>query len=157
MEGIWEVAKKIEIEGKNYYMRLAKESDSEEMAGVFHFLAGQEEEHFDIFMSMQDGKKPARAETKKASIIAKEAFIKIAKDFNNLKPFKQTEDLFRKAISLEEETIKYYLNLLEKLEEPEQQAAVKAIIEEEEDHKAVMESMIEFTKGPKVWLENMEF
>lgn len=114
MEGIWEVAKKIEIEGKDFYIMLAKESGSEEMGGVFHFLAGQEEEHFDIFMSMQDGKKPARAETKKASIIAKEAFIKIAKDFNNLKPFTETEDLFRKAISLEEETIKYYLLLLDK-------------------------------------------
>ena len=157
MEDIWEVAKKIEIEGKDFYIRLARESDSEEMAGVFHFLAGQEEEHFDIFMSMQDGKKPARAETRKASIIAKEAFIKIAKDFNNLKPFKHTEDLFRKAISLEEETIEYYLSILDKLKNIEQEAVVKAIIEEEEDHKAVMESIIEFNNEPKEWFENMEF
>ena len=157
MDDMWEVAKKIELEGKSFYLNCANETEPEELVSIFHFLAGQEDEHFEIFMSMQDGKKPTRAETKRAGIVAKEAFKKIAANFNNFKPFKQTENVFRKALLLEEESIKYYLSLLDKLDDIEQSAVVKAIIEEEEDHKAVIESIIEFSGGPKEWLENVEF
>ena len=157
MDDIWEVAKKIELEGKNFYLSLGKEAQPDELAGIFHYLAGQEDDHFDIFLSMQDGRKPSKTEATKASRIAKEAFTKIAVDFNDSKPVTVAEDALNKAVSMEEETIEYYLSLLEKETSDENRAAINVIIEEEEDHKAVLESIIEFSNGPKEFLDKTEF
>ena len=157
MDDIWEVAKKIELEGKNFYIILAKEAQLDELAGVFHYLAGQEEDHFNIFLSMQDGKKPSRTEAKKASTIAKEAFQKIAVGFDDSKQIAIAENALKKAALMEKETIEYYLAFLDKETSDENRAAIEAIIEEEEDHKAVLESVIEFSNGPKGFLDKMEF
>lgn len=157
MDDIWEVAKKIELEGKNFYINLAKEAQLDELAGVFHYLAGQEEDHFTTFLSMQNDKKPSRTETKKASRIAKEAFTKLAAGFDDSKRITMAEDALKKALSMEEETIEYYLSLLDNDISDEERAAVKAIIQEENDHKAVLETVIEFSNGPKDYLDKIEF
>lgn len=157
MDDIWEVAKKIELEGKDFYKKLAKEVQLDELAGVFLYLAGQEEDHFNIFLSMQDSKTPSRTEAKKATRIAKEAFTKIAVGFNDLKPITIAEDALNKAVSMEEATIEYYITLLDKETSEENRAAIEAIIEEEEDHKSVLESVIEFSNGPREFLDRVEF
>ena len=62
----WELAKSIEKEGKEYYLKLAKESPEPSLAGVFNFLAKEEQRHYDIFDAMQR-KAPVHTEPGTAS------------------------------------------------------------------------------------------
>jgi len=143
MNEIWELAKGIETEGQRFYRNLAKEAPFEEIAGVLHFLAGQEKDHFEIFCLMQDGIVPRKHEKKEARNIAKKAFQTIITNVNKTKMLSGMESALKSAVALEKKSIEYYTSILTKIKGNEFRAGVHAIIEEERDHIAILQSLKE--------------
>lgn len=157
MENLLEVAKNMEIEGEEYYKKLARETTVEELTGVFLFIADQEEDHFKLFEYMQEGKVPDYKEVKGAFSVAKDAFKKITPDFSLPGALTNAKSAYKTAVSMERKTVEYYTSLLEKIENNDQKEVLQMIIEEEEKHQALMESLCEFVERPNEWLENAEF
>jgi rubrerythrin len=63
---------------------------------------------------------------------------------------------YKEALAMEKQAVKYYSGMLKQCEEP-QRAALSLIIEEEKNHLALMEALIDFARKPQEWLENAEF
>ena len=156
-DNVFEVAKNMELEGEEFYKKLADETAIDELKGVFHFLAEQEKEHFTFFEYMQEEKTSTYQQTKNAITAAKEAFKKITPNFKAPDSPEAVESAYTNAVNLEKNSIAYYTSLLNTIDEDEQKQALQWIIEEEKKHQIIMESMVEFSTAPKQWIENAEF
>jgi rubrerythrin len=157
MNNVWEIALNMENEGIEFYNNLAMETENLELAGVFKFLADQEEEHKKYFESIEHciiGKYP---KTEDAESKAKEVFKKIAPNFKVSEKIILAVDAYKKAITLENKAVEYYTSLLYEAESEDQRDIIKLIINEEKNHAATLELLIDFVNRPNQWLENSEF
>jgi len=157
MDNIFEVAKNMEVEGEEYYKKLADEIEIDELKGVFLFLADQERDHFKFFEYMQEDGTPSYKKVKDAITIVKEAFRKIAPGFKTPETLASAESAYTAAVNMEKNSVAYYTSILNTIDEDEQKQALQWIIEEEKKHQGIMETMVDFVNEPKTWLENAEF
>lgn len=157
MGDIWEIAKQMELEGKEYYTTLAENVEWDEVRGVLLFLAGQEEDHFKLFDFLQEGQTPSIKQAQDAYTVAKEAFKKITPDFQHPESSAHAASAYRKAVIMEQKTIDYYTEILAQTKDFAQKDIIKTIINEEVKHRVLMEAMSEFVNKPIEWLENAEF
>lgn len=157
MENIWEVAKKMEQEGKLFYEKLSAESTVKELTGVFDFLIEQEQLHYDTFCKFEEGEDVTVEEQVSALVKAKRIFSDITPDFKAPEGLSIVAETYEKAKSLETKTIRYYTSLLDNVDTPERKKILEKIIDEEKSHEALMTALIDFVSRPAEWLENAEF
>ncbi len=157
MIDVWEFAKQVEVEGKQYYEKLAEDSAIGEIAGVFSFLASEEQHHWEIFDSMSKGMKAPELKDSDAVGDAKAAFEKLSKQFDMPEVIEDSETVYSKALDLEHKSIDLYQNALSKAETSEQKAAIEYIIQQEKKHARIVEAIMEFVRRPKEWLEDAEW
>lgn len=157
MSDIWQEAKDIETKGKAYYEELAEMTPVEEVKSVLKVLAGEEQKHYDLFDSLQKGMPPEEAAAADVGKIAKEAFEKIAKEFQVPAGLSDAEEAYRKALSIEQASVEYYTELLGKVDDKLQQSAIETVISEEKRHEKLVLGLLEFVRRPKEWLEDARF
>ena len=155
-------AKKIEKEGYEHYRELAKTVKSKELAGIFKFLADEEEKHyrlFDAFQGTQYGPISEEKDRNNEDIIkkAKAVFKSLSKDINNIAPEDASEDVYKKAISLEKNSISFYQDALKEDANFAQRKTIEIILDEEIKHLETLKNISDFMKGPKEWVENAEW
>lgn len=159
---ILDFAKKIEKEGYEYYRDLSKDTKSKKLAGIFKFLANEEQKHFNLFdayQSTQDGPTMDDESNLNQDIIsrAKDVFKSLSKDIGVIDPEDETEAAYQKAISLEKNSISFYKYAIKESNDPFQQKAIQIILDEEMKHLMILRSIVDFVKRPKEWLENAEW
>ncbi len=157
MADVWEFAKEIEVTGKAYYEKLADESAIEELSGVFSFLAGEEQRHYDIFTNMEKGLPTPELKHSEALKSAKDAFSNLAASFQVPEVIEDSESAYQKALDLEKKSIDLYENALREAKTDQQKTALEFIIEQEKKHARIVGAMMEFVRRPKEWLENAEW
>ena len=151
------LAQKMELEGKAYYERLAAETAVAELKGVFTFLAGEEQKHFDLFQSME--KKQGLPSTEGAgdmSTRVKEIFGVLSASFALPEVVYDYQAAYGKALEMERQSVKYYSELAASADASDKKI-LDFIIAQEEGHARLMESLMEFVANPKTWLENAEW
>jgi rubrerythrin len=151
------LAQKMELEGKAYYERLAAETTVAELKGVFTFLAGEEQKHFDLFQSME--KKQAVASTENTGSMSqkvKEIFSVLTASFALPEVVYDYQAAYGKALEMERQSVKYYSDMAASVDSSEKKI-LNFIIAQEEGHAKLMESLMEFVANPKTWLENAEW
>jgi len=151
-----ELAKSIEKEGKEYYLKLAKESPELSLAGVFNFLAKEEQRHYDIFDALQR-KAPVRTEPGTASAEAKKMFAGLSSHFALPEMFYDYTAAYMRALEMERKSVALYDGMLAKATTPDDKRILSFLILEEQKHEHLMEHMIEFVNKPNVFLETAEF
>lgn len=156
MESIFDIAKKLEKEGEDYYRKLASETNITELKGVFEFLANQENEHYNFFDKLANNESPDLIDPTESVNMVKVAFEKISANFNNTGIVNNAEETYEKAIVAEKNAIQYYETLLNDANET-QAKSIKLLIDEERNHKLVLESIVEFIRKPKDYLEDAEY
>ncbi len=156
MESIFDIAKKLEKEGEDYYRKLAEETPVTELKGVFKFLADQEKDHYDFFDKLAKNEKPSIEDPAESIQLVKVAFEKISANFENTGLVKNAEETYEKAIVAENNAIQYYETLLKEANE-QQGESIQLLINEEKNHKLVLESIVEFIRKPKDYLEDAEY
>jgi rubrerythrin len=156
MADVLEIAKTIETEGREQYLWLAESTVNREVAGVFRFLAGEEERHYNMFERMQ---KNLPVEAPPPSDIlqkAKSIFKSISVD--HMPPrFGDAESSYQKALELEKKSVDFYEKLVEDKTVADQTGVIALILGEERRHVRLMEALMELVKRPKQWLENAEW
>jgi rubrerythrin len=157
MRDVWEVAKKMELEGKQHYTEMSKETNIPELAGVFKQLASEEQRHYEMFDALQKGARAPAAARSKAIAEAKKAFESIAEDVRDCSKVKSAEGAYQKAALMEQKSVEFYTKTLKKTTDSKEKIALSAIIAEEKGHVALMEGMVDFVRQPQEWLEDAEF
>ena len=156
MNNVWEIAINMENEGIEFYTQLANKTENEELGGVFKFLASQEVEHKNFFESLNHCVAANFTEKQDAVTMAKRVFKKIAPQFKDSDQMKNAVDAYKKAITFENNAIKYYSTLVEKAETEKQKKIIRVIINEEKKHAVTLDYLIDFVNRPNEWLEDAE-
>ena len=154
---ILEVAQKMEQEGIAYYEKLASETPVSELKGVFAFLAEEEQRHLEIFQTLAS-KKPVNdvGDGTSTTEQVKKIFEQLTTSFTLPEIVYDYEAAYRKALSMEEESVTYYSEQLSSIDD-NQKETLDFIISQEKGHVKLLESLIDFVSNPKVWLENSEW
>jgi rubrerythrin len=154
---ILKLAQTMELEGKAYYERLAAETDVEALKGVFTFLAGQEQNHYDLFKAIEEGVESASIDDDIAlGSKVKEFFGALDASFSLPEVVYDYQAAYGKALQMEKESVKMYSDLAEGIADGGKKA-VEFIIAQEESHVRLLESLLEFVSNPATWLENAEW
>ncbi|WP_320129742.1 ferritin family protein [uncultured Sphaerochaeta sp.] len=151
---IFSIAIQIEKEGAAFYHELASKAATKGLGTIFTMLSEDEEKHQQVFMTLKQNSVPvmvASTATEKAKSIFKN-FKK--EDFK-----KETEQLklYERALDVEKKSIEFYSSQLENLESEETRKTVKAILNEEKHHYAMLEEIVKLVNRPNSWVENAEF
>lgn len=153
---VLELAKHIEAQGKAYYLSLA-ENSPKELKAVFTFLAEEEQYHYELFSSIEQQSPSSEPENRNLIQKAKEVFSKLAPDFSIPQTFCSVENHYSKALTMEQESIEFYNDLLENTKSEKERALIKIIITQEKKHSELVESIIELVRNTRQWIENAEW
>lgn len=146
---ILEIALNIEVEGYKFYMTMAKNSNREDAKSTFQYLAKQEEEHMQTFKILL-----RRFEKEADNLINWNEASDYLKTMSEHKVFpdsatlvkrfasSEPEEIIRYAIEREKETVIFYYELLEIINDNEAREAVKKIIEEEKKHVVTLRELL---------------
>ncbi len=154
---VLEIAKNIEKEGIEHYTELAETTTLKELAGIFKFLADEEQKHYNTFNAYQNSQSEPEFESIDIIAKAKTIFESFANVFKTSETIYDYEAAYQKALTLEEKSITFYEELLSKNQDDKQSTIIKFVLEEEKNHKKVIGAIIDFVKRPKEWLENAEW
>ncbi|GFO61453.1 hypothetical protein GMST_37780 [Geomonas silvestris] len=149
-------ALQLEADGRDYYERLAAETDSRELKTLFTLLAQAEQTHYDAL-------KERRVEL----LTGKESVAEQARNiFQTLLAQRELDrelaappdhDAYRLAIRAEEESIAYYNRAAEEQGSPEVRELLLNLAAEEKLHLNIIENICEFVESPEYFLEWCEF
>lgn len=147
---LFDVAKQMELEGKQLYEEQAKNTAEEGLKNILLMLARQEQEHYEIFDALQK-KMPVK--------IKKESFKGISKVFSNLKKDlpKDHVEFYKKILEIEKKSQEFYEEIAKKQEKQEDKEIILRVANEEHKHWVIIKNIIDYIKRPDQWVEDPEF
>jgi rubrerythrin len=157
-----EFAREIESREERMYREMAEESPIEEIRSIFGFLAREEKLHDEVLqvMSQQTSLPPIE----KSSILrdSQEVFKNLSKQFT--KPGTIAIDReypLGTALELESKTLSLYEKAIAELPDNPDNERTRQIlyqlVEQEQNHVRLVESLKDFQRHPYEWLENAEW
>lgn len=142
LEEILEIAIKIEEEGAIFYEDLANRTKNKEAIEIYRYLSGEEKEHIAVFKSIYKdltGRGFEKAFDEEEANLFLHSLVenRVFKDSKDIKRFledtREEFSIIELAIQIEKDTILYYYEILEGLEDKEKNL-VKEIINQEKTH-----------------------
>lgn len=152
---IYTFAKQFEVDGREYYLKLAGESKSEYLKQLFTMLADDELKHYEIVSRLQE---------QDAEYVQSDSFQKVPTIFQ--KYLEQNEsfeaeitklEAYAHAVELEKESFEFYREQGEKAKNPIEREIFFRIANEEKKHQITLENLMEMVRKPEVWVESPEF
>ncbi|MDD3052624.1 MAG: ferritin family protein [Candidatus Cloacimonetes bacterium] len=147
---------KMEIEGEEYYRKLAERNKDNPPHGVFQKLADDEKEHAHVLKQKE--------EHRECTIKKSQTFQKASSVFQSLEEFKSDIreipsqiDSYRFALEKEKESIDLYTDLKEKSESSDDKEIFDFLIEQEKDHYNTINNLIDLLTQAEDWVESAEF
>ena len=142
---LFEIAKKMELEGKQLYEEQAKKTEDTGLKNILMMLAHQEQEHYNIFDALQK-KQPIKI--KKESF---EGIIDFFKEVREKLP-KDQVDFYKKILDVEKKSQEFYEELSKNQEEQEAKEIILRIAKEEHKHWIIIKNIIDYIKKPDQWV-----
>jgi rubrerythrin len=153
----YEIAKKMELEGKKFYEEQAALASIPQLVSVFKFLAQEEQGHYELFSALQAKGNTVPLKDNSVLARAKDAFAKEYRKIAVPSTINDIESAYNKALDAEKHAVAFYTAESAKLADSRQKGEVALVIEQEKQHVKLFEGLIEFIRQPKEWLENAEF
>jgi rubrerythrin len=151
-------AMRIETEGIQFYTELSQKTGAREMAGIFGFFAREEQRHYEIFNAWKNNIKAPDIDDTNVLGKAGDIFRTLAAQFTTAGvPAINHDDVYKKAMRLEEKSIAYYNDISGRLIDEEQRTMLQLIIHQEQTHVKLINQLMEFQRHPNEWLENAEW
>lgn len=159
---ILEYAREIETQGEKLYRDMAAQSIIPEIRSIFGFLAGEEKLHYEWLQAM--GQHTTLPPIGKSSILSdsKAVFKKLSEQFNAPGTIKiDREYPLNTALELENKSLSLYEKAIaEMATSPGNETSclvLKQIVEQEQNHVRLVDSLKDFQRHPYEWLENAEW
>lgn len=152
---IFEFAMEKEKFSENYYRQLAEKAGHEGFKNIFHMLAKEESKHYKIVQQM--GRKfPIKVAEAPVLRNAREVFEKMRESPEKFN-FEVSElELYQKARDFETESMNFYLEKSEEVEDTRQKDIFKKLSDEEHKHFILLDKICDFVARPQWFLENAE-
>jgi len=153
---VFDYAIKMELDGKAFYEKLAKKTESEGLQKIFNELAEDEQKHYDIFSKLKENQNLNSMPDSTALEGAKNIFTEMQADASSQKLLNTNLDAYQQAMNAEKESAKLYRDAAAKEENAEVKAMLLKIAIEEEKHLNILENIFDFVNAPTqslVWGE----
>jgi len=153
---ILEFALEKERLSREYYQQLAAKNDNIGLRNILQMLADQESAHCHIIEEMKTHTSPQMTETNVLEEV-KDIFNGIKKSVENFDFSISEVELYRQAKKKEQETMEFYLQKANQVDNEDQKQIFLKLAEEEQKHFIIIDNICEFVESPECYLENAEF
>jgi rubrerythrin len=145
---------KMELDGEKYYLEQAEKNQSNRLNTVFKMLAAEEKNHAELLKNKAENLPYVLYNTYSEY---KNLFQEVGDYQNIIKDIPDALDLYQKSLEMEKESIALYRDFLAKASDDNDKELFQYIIEQEEDHVALLDNLTELLNRPNDWVESAEF
>lgn len=154
---IFDFAMKMELDGKAYYEKLARQASLAGLQTIFTRLAEDEQKHYEIFQSLQSsGKVPVMPEST-ALATARNVFTELLDETAATAGSKDDLAAYRHAMRLEADSFRLYEDAAAKETVSDVRDLLLKIAGEERKHFNILENIFQFVNAPNQYLAWGEF
>ncbi len=153
------IALKLEEEGREYFLKAARETRSRLARQTFEFLAKEEDRHIEniqsFFKALQDEENEDLPEVEESQSEQKlEAFNqRLDKLQSEFKPSASDMDAYRYALEFENGAEDFYQEILDKSNDARVRKFYQWLIDEEKMHGRLLKSCLRFVEDPADWFQ----
>ncbi len=158
---IIEFAMKMELDGKAFYEKNARNSDNEDLKKIFVLLAEEEEKHYHFFKALKEGDSD---EAKRIISSSASSLKEVQNIFTEMsqstekKVFGVNEEAtWMKAMEIEEKAESFYREKALEEKNAEQQKLLITIADEERNHVHMIDSILTYIKFPEAFADSAQF
>ena len=156
MTDIFDFAMKMESDAADFYRDLAARCGDEGLATILSRLADAEIEHAKLLANMKATTPPEVAQVDFLSDV-KSIFAGMKEASADYDFDLSTVDLYRQAQEHEKKSEELYRQKATEVENDAQRALLERIADEEQQHYAALQGIIDFINAPDTWLEDAEW
>ena len=150
-----QLAVQMELDGEQYYLQQAEAFSGLPVSKVFKFLAKAEQKHAALIKNFAEGQELNLADDDLKSV--KHVFSNLAPYQTKAESMPRQLDIYRFAMDLEQKSITLYKKLKDETEQANEKKLLDFLIEQEEEHYALFETLTEMVQRPVDWVEDAEF
>lgn len=151
-----EFAIRMELDGEKYYKEQAEINKDNGLSAVFLNLAEDEENHARILQNMFN-ELAFELQDNNTLDQSKNVFKGLGNFENKIWELPKQVDLYRAALEKEKESIELYSKLLGLATDGHEKECFQYLVNQEEDHFAILEELILLASHPEEWVESAEF
>lgn len=153
---VFEYAKQMETDGRDFYLEIAEKAPATGVKNILQLLADEELNHYNIFEAMEQGR-PSESLKRIDFENVKNIYSKMKDSGESLDFGNEQLDYYKKALSIEEDSVTFYTNEAQKTDNATLKDQLLKIADEEKRHVHIVDTLFEFVRRPKQWLENAEW
>lgn len=153
---VFDVAMKMEMDGKAYYEELAAQTDLPGLQTIFRSLAEDEQKHFETFQAMKAGKSLPALRDGSSLIIARNVFENLPLLEKTLKNSRDTLAAYQHALDIEAASQRFYENAAVKESDPLLKDVLLKIAAEEKQHFDIIDNVYQFINAPNQYVSGAE-
>jgi rubrerythrin len=154
---IFDFAIKMEVDGKNFYEKMASESRIAGLKTIFSRLAEDEQKHFDIFQALKGQTQKAVMEDSTVLEKSRNIFEELLQGGVRPEPVATDLEGYQYAMKLEEDSFRLYEDAAAKEQNVEVKHLLLRIAKEERNHFAILQNIFDFVNAPNEYLAWREF
>ncbi len=153
---IYKYAMQMEVDGRHFYLDLAKKTENAGIKSVLTMMAESEAKHYNVILDMQ---KNDKTEYSKDTAVLKE----IKNIFMEMKDEKEIDidvsqvEFYKKALEIETKSEKFYLERADEEKDPHRKEIFLTLAKEEKGHCILLENIVNLVSQPDSWIENSEW
>ena len=153
---IYEYAMQMELDGKNFYLDLAKKTSNSGLQNILAMMADSETNHYDIILKMKNNDPIQYSADTEVLTKTKNIFIRM-KEGKELDTDISQLELYKKALEIEIGSQKFYLEKADEEKDLYRKEIFIKLAGEEKGHCVILENLIGFVSQPDNWLESPEW
>ncbi|SHE27193.1 ferritin-like domain-containing protein [Alkalibacter saccharofermentans] len=152
---LYDMALKLEVDSKEYYIKQAEEAENEGLKKIFHKLADDEQKHYEYVQKLASG----NLEFKETDVLndVKNVFTELLEKDIKFEMNLSTIEAYEFAKKMEQESIDYYQKLQKDNTDPTTLDLLKKLENEEKKHLLTLEDILLYMRKPETWVEHAEF
>lgn len=151
-----DLALSMENDLMSFYRRQAELHKGSKLCAVFHLLENEEENHAKILHSYKE--QIVLPLTDSGVLAEAKAIFKEVADIKlEVKELPSQLDVYRTALEKEEQSLKFYKDLSDKVDDERSKQVFSFLIKQEDIHCIILEELIKLVSRPEEWVESAEF
>lgn len=153
---LFDLAMKMELDGRAYYEELDRQTDLPGLQAIFRALARDEQKHYALVCAMKEQVSlPTLAESTSLAI-ARHVFAQLPLPDVALKNIKSILEAYQHVMDVEAESQRLYEDAAAKETDPQLRQVLVQIAAEEKQHFVIMENVYQFINAPNHYLAGAE-
>lgn len=154
---VFDFAIRMELDGKAFYEKLAKETNIAGLQTIFSRLALDEQKHYEVFLALKGQTQATAMEDTTVLEQAKNVFEQLLTRKETLGPIKGDLEGYRFAMKLEADSYRLYEDAASQEKNADVKNLLLRIADEEHKHFTIVQNIYDFTNAPNQYLAWGEF